>query len=50
MHVWAMQVLEQEAADKAASEKKFPDFQPGDILELKLVRSTDLPYYQSIFK
>ncbi|KAK9916692.1 hypothetical protein WJX75_005877 [Coccomyxa subellipsoidea] len=31
-----MQVLEREAADRAAAEKKFPDFQPGDILELKL--------------
>lgn len=35
---FATQVLEEEAADKAASEKKFPDFRPGDILELKLVR------------
>ncbi|CAL8466669.1 g6205 [Coccomyxa elongata] len=32
-----IQVLEQEAADKATSEKNLPDFRPGDILELKLV-------------
>ncbi|BDA41044.1 probable 50S ribosomal protein L19 [Coccomyxa sp. Obi] len=32
-----IQVLEQEAAEKATSERNFPDFRPGDMLELKLV-------------
>jgi uncharacterized protein YijF (DUF1287 family) len=32
-----MQVLEREAAERAAAEKQFPDFKSGDILELKLV-------------
>ena len=32
------QVLEEEAADKAAKEKNFPSFEAGDLLELTLVR------------
>lgn len=32
------QVIEREAAERAAAEKQYPDFKPGDILELKLVR------------
>ena len=32
------QVLEEEAADKAAKEKNYPNFEAGDLLELNLVR------------
>ena len=32
------QVLEEEAAEKAAREKNFPSFEAGDLLELTLVR------------
>jgi ribosomal protein L19 len=32
-----VQVLEKEHAEKIASAKSFPDFAPGDVLELKLV-------------
>ena len=31
------QVLEEEAAEKAAKEKKYPNFEAGDLLELTLV-------------
>ena len=32
-----MQVLDKEAQDKADQEKKFPNFEAGDLLELTLV-------------
>jgi len=32
-----MQVLDKEARDKADQEKKFPNFEAGDLLELTLV-------------
>ena len=33
-----VQVLDREAQAKAAEEKKFPEFEAGDLLELTLVR------------
>ena len=32
-----MQVLDREAQERAAEQRKFPDFETGDLLELTLV-------------